>query len=194
MPKPKSPVRKMREGSHRPKLVSRYRGWDCEDGIGERTVIKESVRKVMRRAPEALIEILDAPEWQEMWLAAFQKRLSHGARDAVRLYPELLKMVGPEKQLTVILHERYGVRSEEELEKLVSRVREADQMSDEQRFERTCEWLRGYLVPNPERVEYARDYVLGQHMRVDDVSVARVVDEAEGESGVDGGVRLPEVR
>ena len=175
---------KSREGSHRKQHYDRGN----HGGIGERTLIRKSLNNVMKRAPEALMEVLQDPEWQQLWLDAYQARLSHGARDAVRMYPELLKMIGPEKQITVVLHERFGVKSEEELERLVSRVREADQMTDDQRFERTCEWLRGYLVRNPERLEYARDYVLGQHMRVDDAQVVEESVRGEAVPGADGGV------
>ena len=44
--------------------------------------------------PEQLRERISAPPFPEMWVAAFQARLARGERDAVRLYPELLRMVG----------------------------------------------------------------------------------------------------
>lgn len=46
--------------------------------------------------PGKLRARISTDEWQEYWIEAFKTRLRNAERDAVRLYPELLRMVGAE--------------------------------------------------------------------------------------------------
>lgn len=164
------------------------KGQGTMGGVGERGMIQRGLQQMAKDAPERLAEILQTEEWQTYWLAAYKARLLSHERDAVRLYPELLKMVGPERNITIVLAERYGVSSEQELERLVNRVKEADQMTDDQRFERTCEFMRNYLRRNPEKMAYAKDYVLGGESYAEVVAEPSVLEELAEGAGPVGGV------
>ena len=62
-----------------------------------------------------------------MWLSAFQARLARGERDAVRLYPELLRMVNGDRTVLVLAVWRdLGVSNEQEARALIGLAKSVD--------------------------------------------------------------------
>lgn len=127
-------------------------------------MIQRSLQAMAKSKPEKLLELISTEEFEDLFVDAFKTRLKDHERDAVRLYAEAHKLVGAEQQTVVLIAQRYGLESEEELERVINRVKEADAMTDEQRFAKTCEFMRTYLNIHPEKKDEARRFVFGKEV------------------------------
>ncbi len=103
---------------------------------------REGMVGAAQSVPEKLREEISKPEWQGWWLAAFQTRLRQGQRDAVRLYPELLKMVGANEELVEIALKALGVASMAQAQALIGMARNADGVSEADVIDKSVAFLR----------------------------------------------------
>ncbi len=92
--------------------------------------------------PEKLRDEISKPEWQGWWLAAFAARLRQGQRDAVRLYPELLKMVGAHDELLEVALRALGVASMAQAQALIGVARNAEGVTESDVIDKSAAFLR----------------------------------------------------
>lgn len=102
-------------------------------------------------APSYLRAKIQEPEWRESWLQAFRKRLDDGERDAVRLYPELLRMVGSQDTVLEIALRAIGV-SLEVARRAVSAYQQVEGMDAEQSAEFAFAQLREHYAERGQRL------------------------------------------
>lgn len=134
--------------------------------MGYKSELQASLGYLTEKAKDRLIQELCHVEVQDEWIAAYKRRLKRGEKDAVRLYPELLRMIGPENSISMLIVNRYGCASEDELERLVGQYREAAALSDEQRFEKCLQFAEVYLKKHPERMIEATKRIENSSRRI----------------------------
>jgi hypothetical protein len=103
---------------------------------------REGMTEAALTVPEKLREEISKPAWQGWWLAAFQTRLQRGERDAVRLYPELLKMVGAQDEMIDLARRALGVASMAQAQSLIGMARDAQGMTDAELVAKSVAFLR----------------------------------------------------
>ncbi len=146
--------------------------------------VKKSLLWMTENAKDKLLAELAAPEVQDEWIEAYRHRLKRKEKDAVRLYPELLKMIGAENSVNVMLGQRFGYSSLDELELAVGRYKEAAALTDEQRFERCMQFAVQYLKTNP----YEREAAVLRLKNASRAELVPEVDERSTPSGTSGDV------
>ena len=112
--------------------------------------MKVALSTLAQKMPERLLEELAHEEVQMEWIEAFRHRLKRKEKDAVRLYPELFKMIGAENSTTTLILNRFGYNTFEEAELAIGRYKEAAALTDEQRFDRCMQFAVTYLMKHPE--------------------------------------------
>lgn len=126
-------------------------------GLGEieradRTAMLPAIKQIADDAPAYLRAKISEPEWREWWLAAFAARLRRAERDAVRLYPELLRMVGANDAVLDVALRALGV-SLEAAKLAVGAYREVEHLrTPEEMADYGLAQLRAYWEPRGKRV------------------------------------------
>ena len=110
-----------------------------------------ALKSVAESLPDELRETISKPPFPDMWVAAFKARLARAERDAVRLYPELLRMVGANDQAMELALRALGV-SLEIAQKAVGMYRSVEGMDEATRAEYATEQLRGYYAARGKRL------------------------------------------
>lgn len=106
-------------------------------------------------------------------------------RTMVRLYSEVMKLVGEERSVVVTVLHQLGVPTMDELERMVQTHKDAEGVTSEQRAAICADYLELYLNTNPqERAAYVRRFGGEVPLRSD--SYAVVADHGEQGSGVNG--------
>lgn len=130
-------------------------GKEWESLVAFKTEMKLALSTLTQTAKDRLLSELADPECQQEWIDAYRHRLRRKEKDAVRLYPELLRMIGPENSVTVMIQQRFGCENEDQLAAIIERYREAEALTDEQRFERCLQYAEGYVKREPQRLKDA---------------------------------------
>ena len=130
--------------------------------------MEKSLTWMTENAKDRLLMELAHPEVQAEWIEAYRHRLTRKEKDAVRLYPELLRMIGPENSIQVLISSRFGYDSMDQMELAIGRYKEAAALTDEQRFERCMQFAVQYLGKNP----YERETAI---LRLKNASRAEIV-------------------
>src|SRR5689334_8536445 len=86
----------------------------------DQTQLPMMAREHVREDPHGLYARITVPDWKESWLKAFKRRLDDGKRDAVRMYAEILGLLGEKSQLVFVLLQQWGVNSPGEAEQLIT--------------------------------------------------------------------------
>ena len=137
--------------------------------------LKTSLAFLTEQAKDRLLAELADPVCQQEWIDAYRHRLRRKEKDAVRLYPELLRMIGPENSVTLMIQNRFGCDSEDQMARIIETYKDAESLTDEQRFDRCMEYAVTYLKKAPERIDEALARLTN--------SSRAVLVEAEGANG-----------
>lgn len=79
---------------------------------------------------EYILDECSKPEYREPFLCGLRARLIRGERDALRLYAQMFKLVGAERELALIVIRELGAGSEDEAKKLIEAGRKFMDMKD----------------------------------------------------------------
>jgi len=114
-------------------------------------LVGEMGRAAALTVPQKLLAELEREDWQRWWLSAFQAALRQGRRDALRLYPELLHMVGANDQLLELTLRALGV-SLEVAKRAVVMYQQVEHLDDAGAAQLSADFLRerGWTCLPPE--------------------------------------------
>jgi hypothetical protein len=94
---------------------------------------------------EEMLKRIESPEIEDKWLAAFTARLERAERDAVRLYAEMRKWVGTERNLAVMVFAQLGT-TEPEARRMIDAGKQVTEMSAEARFDECVRYVEAELL------------------------------------------------
>lgn len=108
-----------------------------------------------RSAAEYILERLEEPRFREPFLCAMEVGLIRGDRSTMNRYARMLKLIGGEQNLALIVVQKFGAKDEHELEQLVHSGRRMESLTQgsvplEEQKESAIELLRLCLAEKPE--------------------------------------------
>jgi len=107
-----------------------------EGNVGEDTQLIDSAG-----AAESLLEELRKPEYREPFLKSMKTGLHAGQRHCLRLYAEMHKLVGTQRELAVLVFNQLGVRDEREARSKIAAAREVENLDADSKWEAALDYV-----------------------------------------------------
>lgn len=118
------------------------------------TLMARNAFGIASEDPAGIREKFCTPEYVNAFCDGFFDRLKAGKRDAQRLYLEVLRIVGPQPQVAIILNQwlaEFGVRDKSEIVRALELTRNGSNMSVEECELEAVALLRYVFAEKPER-------------------------------------------
>lgn len=119
--------------------------------MGARREFTARVRALVAEAGDVAREGLARPEVVSDYVATIHRGVKAGDRTALRLYSEVMKLVGEERRITVEFIHSLGARSEGELRKYVEAAKSVEGAGPHDGAARCVDYLEAYLNLYPDQ-------------------------------------------
>lgn len=135
-----------------------------EDALARGAELHRSEVKAMGLAdahlfPEQVRAELAQPKWKALWLSSFEARLRRAERDAVRLYAEIMKIVGQQVEFALNVWVQVGAKDESEAKMLITAAKRASNCDEDQLWARFLTFASDYCRRHPEARAEAMDSI-----------------------------------
>ena len=117
------------------------------------TIVGKNGTKPLVRAKQYLAEKFESPEVLDLLFNVAIERMRRGEKDGPAFVADILGLRGTKENLAQLLAERYGLKSEAELDALVATVKEVQTLTSEQKAERCATYLASYRRLKPDRMK-----------------------------------------
>lgn len=119
--------------------------------MGSRREFAVKVRELVAGAGDTVRERFSSDEVVADYVRTIHAGIKAGDRTALRLYSEVMKLVGEERRITVEFIHSLGARSEEELKRYVDAAKSVEGAGPHDGAERCVAYLEAYLNVYPEQ-------------------------------------------
>ena len=119
--------------------------------MGARREFTAKVRELVAGAGDSVREQFASDEVVADYVATVHRGIKTGDRTSLRLYAEIMKLVGEERRITVEFIHSLGARSEEELKRYVDAAKSVEGAGPHDGAERCVAYLEAYLNVYPEQ-------------------------------------------
>ena len=118
-----------------------------------KAVVKRAASdQIASESRERMMQLLGVPEVEQFFFESYLKALKRGDPRVTQLHAQIMGLQKPpEQNVTFVLAQRYGLGSEAELERIVTRHKEVGNLSAEQKFQRCLQYCKEFLFRFPER-------------------------------------------